>query len=131
MSLLTEFLDDEIALRGGRWRRVHGVMRWSPDPTPSEVADLHARMKPARRTNLNVSDLIACPTCGAHANERCRSASGNPRENHAARLISVRCPCGEPVAPRKQYCEPCRERARKQTYRLREIRRPTVERRAS
>lgn len=116
---------------GGTWRNVGGVMRWSPTPTPSEVADLRARLRPVPRRHLDVSDLIACPTCEAHADERCRSASGHPTANHKDRLISVRCPCGQPVAPRKQYCEPCRQRARKQTYRLREIRRPSRERRAS
>lgn len=118
-------------LSDGTWRNVKGVWRWSADVTPNEVADLKASMKPTPRRPIEVHRYVACPVCLARADERCRASGGTPRKNHAARIISVRCPCGDPVKWRKLYCEPCRLRARKQTYRLREIRKPSAERRAS
>lgn len=118
-------------LEDGVWRNVGGVMRWVTTPAPSEVSDLRARMRPAPRRPLDVHQYVACGTCGARADERCRSAAGNAVANHDARIISVRCPCGDPVAPRKLYCEPCRVKARKRTYWRREVREPTRERRAS
>lgn len=118
-------------LEGGTWRNDNGVWRWSTAVAPAEVADLRARMRPQPRRPIDVHRYVACPTCGARADERCHATGGTPRSNHAARIISVRCPCGEPVEHRKLYCEPCRVRARKQTYRLREIRKPSAERRAS
>jgi hypothetical protein len=121
----------EVEPLGGTWRNVGGVMRWSPEVTPSEVADLQARMRPMRRRFLDVHAFIACPTCEARADERCHSPAGNSTMPHKERIISVRCACGQPVERRKLYCEPCRKKARKQTYRLREIRQPSSERRAS
>jgi hypothetical protein len=103
---------------------------------PVAVAEVRveevAALKPSKtRTRYDVHRLIACPTCGAKADQRCRTAGGTPTANHADRLISVRCPCGEPVAPSCQYCPPCRDAARKQSYRLRELRNPTRERRVA
>lgn len=109
-------------LEGGVWRNVGGVMRWSVTPPPPI----------AMRRKVNAHDLIACGACGARVDERCHSAAGNVVGDHEARLVSVRCSCGERVQPSHRYCsDVCREKARKRTYRLREIRQPTAERRAS
>ena len=102
----------------GTWHQVGGVMRWSPALPPL----------PVRRKSIH--DLIACGACGARVDERCHSRAGNVVGDHEARLVSVRCPCGERVKSGYWYCsDPCRATARKRTYRLREIRRPTSERR--
>ncbi|KAB2808339.1 hypothetical protein F9L07_22755 [Pimelobacter simplex] len=77
----------------------------------------------------DVSELIACPTCHARVVERCKSATGTPRSPHVNRLVPRRCPCGESLDDRKQFCEWCRREARQETYARRERRAPTRKRR--
>lgn len=74
---------------------------------------------------------VACDQCGARQDQRCHTANGKTVKPHKRRRGPVMCPCGraEP-APKHQYCEPCRRAARLDTYRLREDRTPTRDRRA-
>lgn len=119
-------MSSAAVLTEGRWVVRGGIAHWSDAPEVAEVRDLKA--KPKRR-RLDVGTLIACPRCRAKVTETCKTTGGNPTAEHAERLVSRRCPCGERVAWKKQLCEPCRASARKQTYRLREIRKATSQRR--
>lgn len=118
---LADVIGIGAGLGPGRWRPVKGVLRWFPGVRPQTVP----------RRKVDIHDFIACPTCGARADQRCRTTTGNSSANHQARVIGVRCRCGQPVTPYKQYCEPCRILARTATFRRREIRNRTSERRAS
>lgn len=113
-------LESPVALMG-EWVTTGSVKRWVPRTAPELV----------RPKDVDVHALIACPTCRACVDERCKSAGGNIRTDHADRIIGVRCPCGQTVDKRHRYCSTCREKARRMTYRDREIRRPTRLRRAS
>lgn len=61
-------------------------------------------------TGDDLSDLIACTTCGATANRACTTRTGATRPPHKARKIPRICPrCGEaPAVARSNYCDPCR-----------------------
>lgn len=82
-----------------------------------------------RRLLAHLAEMIACPYCGAKVSESCRSAGGNPRVPHTVRVVARLCTCGKPVEARHRMCNQCRKEARKETYRLREIREPTASRR--
>jgi hypothetical protein len=99
------------------WRRRGLVQVAAPatEPPPSLARTIH--------------DLIACPTCHARVDERCKSATGTPRSPHVNRLVPRRCPCGASLEDRKQMCEQCRREARRETYADRERRTPTRQRR--
>lgn len=108
--------DEEVALTGGRWVNVRGVMRWEQN----EAAKVET-----------VADLVACPTCGAKLSEPCRTGSGNATR-HVDRVLPRRCPCGNPMQPGSFFCtSECRSQARAATYERREKRNPTRERRAA
>lgn len=105
--------EKESALTGGRWVRVGLVHRWVVDEEPEPV-------KPP--------EPIACP-CGARLSEPCRTTGGN-WTRHAERLTSRRCPCGNVPREGSHYCTTeCRDEARAETYRAREQRNPTRQRR--
>lgn len=87
---------DSIALYGGRWQTDRGIQRWVPEP-----------WSPPVRREVDIHDLIACPTCHCRADETCRTRKGLRTNDHANRLIARRCPCGENVAPRCRYCRDC------------------------
>ena len=114
---------EPVALTGGRWvlDPVTRVQRWEPDK------EFRRPPKPPR-PEPPPTDLIVCP-CGARLTQTCKTAGGNPTNPHKERVASRRCACGALLEPRKQMCTPCRQRARKQTYRLREIRKATATRR--
>lgn len=98
------------------WRHQGLVLvKYEPEPAPD----------PEPPAPIRVHDLIACPTCHARVDERCRSATGTPRVPHVNRLAPQLCPCGELLAWKKQLCEECRREARQETYALREQRIPT------
>jgi hypothetical protein len=75
-------------------------------------------------TDADVAQMIACPTCLAKVCESCRTASGNSTEHHL-RLVPRRCRCGGLLEPKRTYCDPCGDVARKQTYYRREEATPT------
>lgn len=104
-------MPDEI-----QWEQRDGVLvATTPPPLPPAPT----------QTPRTTHDLVACPTCHARVDERCRSATGTPRSPHVNRLVSRLCLCGAPLEPRKQLCEWCRRDARKETYARREQRVPT------
>jgi hypothetical protein len=104
----------ELALTGGRWVNVRGVMRWQADETPAEAPP----------------EPIACP-CGARLSEPCRTTSGN-WTRHADRITSRRCSCGNVPREGSHFCtDECRREARAATYREREKRTPTRLRRVA
>lgn len=72
-----------------------------PPPTPS------ARPSPMHA-------LIACGTCGARVDESCRTVNGHTTKPHEGRVAPRLCPCGAPLAYRKRYCTPCRDRIDKE-----------------
>lgn len=112
----------DTELTGGTWRQVNGVRRWIKDlpvdpTTPSPLAQFR-----------NLRRLIAC-SCGARLTEPCRTRQGN-WTHHRYRLVARRCVCGNPLRPNHQFCtDECRHDARADTYRRREVRTPTRERR--
>lgn len=69
---------------------------------------------PAVETERKVHDLVACPTCRARVDECCRTPSGHTRPPHKSRLAPRLCPCGAPLARRRRYCDPCRDRIDKE-----------------
>lgn len=109
------------ALEHGEWRTIDGIQRWTPT-----AASLTRTL-----AGLRFVDLIACPTCRARIAQSCKTKAGNPREPHVTRLVPRRCPCGARLAARKTYCEDCRRKARKATYKRRERRQATATRRAA
>lgn len=130
----SRYVDGEpVALVGGSWKPVRGVLRWVPDAETvarDELEELRQRTRRGKKPTSG-GDLVACPTCLARLSETCKTRGGNPTNPHRERLASRRCVCGDLLAPRKVYCEPCRQRARKNTYRSREVRRATAERRVA
>jgi hypothetical protein len=60
--------------------------------------------------SLDLSDVEACPKCGATATEACRSKTGHTIANHKARTMPRMCArCGAVAAAAKSvYCQPCR-----------------------
>lgn len=84
---------------------------------------------PERPRTLDLTRLIACPTCHAKVTETCRTSGGNPTAPHGSRLAPRLCPCGALLEPKKQLCEHCRVESRRLSWRLREQRRKTSQRR--
>lgn len=82
----------DTALMGGRWEQRGLIQVWVPSDSFHPV---------------DITTLIACPTCMAHVHEPCRTATGRHRVDHATRLVSRRCECGANLDPRRRYCEPC------------------------
>lgn len=64
------------------------------------------------RAPVDLSKLIACPTCRATVVQSCRVVSGKTkgrrREHHKLRLTPRLCRCGDTLAPQCQLCEACR-----------------------
>lgn len=54
-----------------------------------------------------VHRLIACPTCHAHVDETCKTASGHRTTPHASRLAPRLCPCGATLGARRRLCDLC------------------------
>lgn len=66
-----------------------------------------ARFTPRR--DVNVHDLIACPTCRCRVDQSCRTETGQPRAPHTLRLTPYLCPCGRSRGgPGRQLCRRCR-----------------------
>jgi hypothetical protein len=98
---MTTYAEHTDALVGGRWVSVRGIMRWV-----SSEAD----QAPEPR---GITTLIACPMCRATLTERCRTKTGRPRWDHAVRLVSRRCECGDPAQAGKKACAACQVKARR------------------
>lgn len=111
---------DAVELTNGRWVPRGGILVWVADPPPLALV-------PKPRV-VDLADLIACPTCQAKVTEACKTIGGYTTA-HPKRLVSRRCPCGSTLEPKRTMCDECREKSRAETYRLREIRKPTRERR--
>ena len=98
----------DTALTGGTWQRQGLVMVWVPDvPQPRQV---------------DLSTLIACPTCHARIDQSCRTRSGHTTAEHANRLVRRKCACGSELAGQRRYCDDCRDernRLHKQAWRQR------------
>lgn len=108
-------MSDPLALDGGSWRPVGGVLRWVPEESPPKP-------KP-----VDVGSLLACPFCRAKAAETCKSSGGNAVAPHATRLVGRYCPCGERLlyrrGSRRKLCDACRdEEARASKRRTRALR---------
>lgn len=104
-------VENEVELTGGRWVRDGLIERWQPGLAA-------------------VAEPIVCP-CGARMSQPCRTQGGN-QTRHADRVIDRRCPCGNTLPAGYHYCtNECRRLARAATYRRREQRTPTHERRAA
>lgn len=80
-------------LVNGKWVQRGMVWRWVQNAPVSTV-----------RT-YEPSELIACPTCRARMDERCRTSDG---ASHKRRLVKRVCSCGGPVRPREPMCGFCR-----------------------
>jgi hypothetical protein len=90
-------LFDDIALTDGEWRNVGGIQRW-------------VSTKPRRR-DIDVHDLIACPTCFARVDETCRTRGGNVTGPHGSRLAPRLCSCGGRLKHQRRMCDACAHEA--------------------
>lgn len=112
---MTSYGENYDALPPGRWERRGPTLVYVEDgaaPTSASTASVSSLVpkpdKPAKA--LDVSQLIACPTCRAKVTESCRTRSGHTTKPHGSRLAPRLCPCGSLLAPRRRYCDPCRDR---------------------
>ena len=74
------------------------------------------------RKPVDLSKLIACPTCRATVLQSCRVLSGKTKGRvagtpHRLRLAPRLCPCGSTLAPHRQLCEPCALRSLRESKR--------------
>lgn len=77
------------------------------------------------------TQLVACPYCRAHVDQPCRTRSGHhATKPHSCRLTPRLCPCGEPPAPYRYYCDQCRDEARHESQSAYARRRRTNDREA-
>lgn len=86
-----------MALTDGTWRTRGLVRVWVPSTPPRRKVDL--------------SSLIACPTCHARIDQSCRTRSGHTTVEHANRLVRRKCPCGSELEGQRRYCDDCRDEA--------------------
>jgi hypothetical protein len=99
---MTFYAEDSDVLSGGEWVRVGLVWRWVAEPDAEPEPDL-----PDPPSYLP-ADLIACPTCGARMDERCKTLNGDGPADHRRRLVKRVCSCGGPVRPQEPMCGFCR-----------------------
>lgn len=94
----------EVPLTGGAWVPTgRGTVVWEPDKVRRE------RQPP--RPPIDLTDLIACPTCRAKVTESCRTPSGHTTTPHGSRLAPRLCLCGELLTWRRRLCDPCAAKA--------------------
>jgi hypothetical protein len=90
----SRYVDGEpVALTGGSWQPVRGVLRWVADPIE----------EPA----IQAVPPIACRRCGARADQTCRSRNGHRTGSHRERHIPRRCACGGEVGWKQRHCDDC------------------------
>lgn len=96
---MTFYADDYDVLAGGEWVQRGMVWRWQADP------DIQPEPEPK---SYRPHDLIACPTCLARMDEKCRNNDvARPTRDHEARLVKRVCSCGGSVRPREAMCRLC------------------------
>lgn len=69
------------------------------------------------RREINVHDLIACPTCRARMDEGCRTKSGRRTTPHGSRLVAKVCICGGKIDYHRKLCDSCRDAALRESKR--------------
>ena len=84
-------------LEDGAWIKRDHIMRWTPTAPP--------------RPKVDLSTLIACPTCHARIDQSCRTRSGHTTGEHANRIVRRKCPCGARLEGQRRYCDDCRDEA--------------------
>lgn len=89
--------DLDNILDNGEWVRHGLVWRWEADDKPATTKEPR---------DYRPSELIACPTCLAKMDERCKSKRGRP--DHSRRLVKRVCSCGGPIRPQEPICAYCR-----------------------
>ena len=92
-------------LEDGAWTKRGHIVVWVPDAPPPRKVDL--------------STLIACPTCHARVDQTCRTRSGHTTTAHANRLVRRKCGCGGELEGKRRYCDDCRDernRVNKRAY---------------
>jgi hypothetical protein len=89
--------DIEDALTNGQWVRRGLIWAWVENP--HKLGD---------RPSWNPHDLIACPTCHARMDERCKTRLGKSAQSHDSRLVARVCGCGGPIRAREPMCGFCR-----------------------
>lgn len=83
---------DTHAAPGRPWRDNRGIVRWVIDGEPNERA---------------------CLTCQAEPWQRCVTANGKERSDHAERIIARRCKCGDDLRkPKATMCQTCADESR-------------------
>lgn len=133
INYTTKGYDPNDGLPEGRWMRGSwGVLEWVEIATPrrartcvdcgTPISKSATKCRPCnlasrREGAVNLSQLIACPTCGASVNQQCRTTGGHPAASHKARLAPRLCECGARVPANKTMCIPCRDESRRETVR--------------
>lgn len=84
--------------------------RWVQRGLVWRLERVEAPPTPPTSEPVEVGLLRACPTCRALVNQSCRTVSGHTTTPHGSRLVPRLCLCGAPLAPRRRYCDPCRDR---------------------
>lgn len=82
-------------LANGEWVRRGMVWHWVANEPPEKDED----------GAYTPHDLIACGTCYARMDERCKTTTG---KDHNRRLVKRVCACGGSIRPREQICGWCR-----------------------
>jgi hypothetical protein len=82
-------------LEDGAWIKRGHIVVWVPAAPPPRKVDL--------------STLVACPTCRARVVQSCRTKSGHTTAAHANRLVQRRCGCGRDLPGQRRYCDECRD----------------------
>lgn len=98
--------DPDLALRGGRWVNVRGIMRWQ-GARPADEPD-------PERTILSDDETRVCLTCQAGPRDTCRNARGERVSPHKQRLIPRQCQCGEVARPGRPTCATCQAKVAEQ-----------------
>lgn len=98
---MTTYALNADVLAGGDWVRRGLVWHWvAAVPEPELVDDYQPN--PGYRP----ADLIACVTCKARMDERCKGSDRS--RDHRRRLIKRVCSCGGPIEFTEDVCAFCR-----------------------
>lgn len=119
MNLTREADSPTDISKRGHWKVHRGIQVWVPDVVVMHPSEWRA-LEEANPEKL--SGMVACQ-CGALATERCRSATGQAVKEHSFRVLSRRCQCGAEAPPRRQTCDSCRDKRRRESYRRHDARR--------
>lgn len=90
----------DLALTNGYWAQRGMIKVW---------VHVEPLIELKQEPTYDPRDLIACPTCHAHMDERCKGWDGRPlSRSHGSRLVKRVCSCGMPVRFREPMCGFCR-----------------------